>query len=67
MRAAEFQPIEMASSSMDSLRAVDFQPMDTNFAEELENKFEKLTIKEIVEVEAALQNIYFETAMAKRS
>ena len=47
------------------MRAVDSQPMDTNTAEELEKKFEKLTIKEIVEVEAALQNIYFETAMAK--
>jgi hypothetical protein len=55
----------MASSSVESLRAVDSQPMDTNTAEELENKFEKLTIKETVEVEAALQNIYFETAMAK--
>ena len=47
------------------MRAVDSQPMDTNTAEELEKKFEKLTIKETVEVEAALQNIYFETAMAK--
>ena len=55
----------MASSSVESLRAVDSQPMDTNTAEELEKKFEKLTIKETVEVEAALQNIYFGTAMAK--
>ena len=47
------------------MRAVDSQPMDTNTAEELEKKFEKLTIKELVEVEAVLQNIHFETAMAQ--
>ena len=39
--------------------------MDTNTAEELEKKFEKLTIKEPVEVDAVLQNIHFETAMGK--
>ena len=47
------------------MRAVDSQPMDTNTAEELENKFEKLAVKELVDVEAVLQNIHFETAMAK--
>ena len=57
-------PPSLTADSYDGLRACDFQPMDTDFAEGLRKDFEKLNLKTNVELMKTWENIEMYTSVA---
>jgi hypothetical protein len=57
-------PPSLTADSYDGLRACDFQPMDTDFAEGLRKDFEKLNLKTNVELMKTCENIEMYTTVA---
>lgn len=57
-------PPSLTADSYDGLRASEFQPMDTDFAEGLRKDFEKLNLKTNVELMKTWENIEMYTTVA---
>ena len=57
-------PPSLTAATYDGLRACDFQPMDTDFAEGLRKDFEKLNLKTNVELMKTCENIEMYTTVA---
>jgi hypothetical protein len=57
-------PPSLTADSYDGLRACDFQPMDTDFAEGLRKDFEKLNLKTNVKLMKTCENIEMYTTVA---